>query len=193
MKLKNIKIKKPPFSLSSCQKTLRMCMCCVEPLRLFFFEKDATYIKRIRTGHYTFFLQKGPQKIKQLQASPYCWHYCSSSTSHREDAALPLAALHIEAANLYPLSPRSKIGQKIGKLQSISVERTAAVGPPDLVLPTPSHTHPLQSTAATKRRRQASTQTKAKNEDLKPPPPLADGTLLYKPRQDLKHRHRLQI
>ena len=162
-------------------------------LTIFFCEKDATYIKRIRTGQYTLLLQKGLQKIKQIQASPYCWHYCSLSTSHRGDAALPLAALHIEAANLHPLSPRLKIGQEIGKLQRISVERTAAVGPPDLVLPTPPHTHPLQTTAATKRRRQASTQAKAKNEEPRPPPPLADGTLLYKPRQDLKHWHGLQI
>ena len=39
---------------------------------LFFCEKDATYIKRIRTGQYTLILQKGLQKIKQIQASPYC-------------------------------------------------------------------------------------------------------------------------
>ena len=37
------------------------------------------YIKRMQTNQYTQLLQKGPQGIRKLQPSPYC--YCRSSTS----------------------------------------------------------------------------------------------------------------
>jgi len=82
-----------------------MCLRCAS---LFFCDEDAhIYIKRMQTDQYTQLLQKGPQGIRKLQPSPYC--YCRSSTSDPAIDPHLFAKPCTQAAILHHQSPETKV------------------------------------------------------------------------------------
>ena len=90
------------------------------------------YITRIRTEQYayTLLLQKGPHKIKQLQASPYC--YCRSSSSEQAVDPHLFAGSRTEAALLHHHPPEAKVGLQTLESCSTSSVTTHQLSDPSI-------------------------------------------------------------
>ena len=100
-------------------------MCSEMEMAIFFETRTHIYIKRMQTDQYIQLLQKGPQGIRKIQQSPYC--YCRSSTS---DPAIDLhlfAKPRTQAAVLHHQSET-----KVQTMESCSTSSVTAHQPSGL-------------------------------------------------------------